>query len=605
MPTPDILHFLHVTEFMRAWVATHAEMSETRLLRWMGEQVGLSREQMRNLIYEPGHVVQPKTMPAFARLFGLDDHRREYLRCLIRLQGADPEHEAEARLAVWEMHAAATGVPADAVAAILEHETDERASEAIVAASLPLLRAEAEAERQRPAHLAEMLLGGPDPATVSRAMEAVEAGLTLGAPRPRAVELPAPGGPDDWETLCWHGALGLARQALLRPAQGDRHVNVIIGSADARAARAIGRAKDRLRTSLRKICDESAERPVTHLKAVLVEQVVIATPSARIYRTRHPGRRADSAPLPRAESTIKVGKAEPSSKPTPPGRPCIYHHLRFGLFVREMVTWRKAHRKRASAVWFARELGVSRTYANSLTNGTARLPPERAQRMAAVLNLSSDEAAYLDGLARYEEATDPEERARQRLALIQFAAQRGVRTLEGESFRITAHWAAHAILALADLRDFSTNPGWITRALQGRIPWQDARDLVAALLTAGLLMPRASGPPKPTSNERWYVDVERDLSAFACQDSTLRLLHAELRVPMPGEHFQGTLLALPEEALPRVHRVFADYLGAVRQVLRDADARAAAGQSELDRVILCSAQVFPLSPDLRTLKLRR
>lgn len=270
-----------------------------------------------------------------------------------------------------------------------------------------------------------------------------------------------------------------------------------------------------------------------------------------------------------------------------------------------MVRWRKAHRLPASAAWFARKLGVSVTYAHGLTSGRSRLLPDRAPAMAAVLGMDRDEAAYLDGVARFQEATDPEEQARARLALIEFAAQRGVRTLEGESFRVSAHWAAHAILALADYPDFLANPGWITRVCAGRIPWQDARDLVRALLATGLLAPQGSGPPRPATGERQHKDPEQDLATIALRDSVLRLLHGELRVPAPGQRFQGLLLALHEDALPRIQSAVAVCNQELQQALRDADARARAGQAALDRVIVCANQLFVLSPDIRSFQPRR
>ena len=279
--------------------------------------------------------------------------------------------------------------------------------------------------------------------------------------------------------------------------------------------------------------------------------------------------------------------------------------MRFGPYIKEMVSWRKSHRMRATAAWFAKKLGVSLSYANSLTNGSSRLPLDRVAGMKAVLDLEPHEAVYLDGLARYEASTDPEERARGHLALIHYAAQRGVRTLDGESFRASAHWGADAILALADLPQFNINPGWITRVLGGRVPLQDAGSLTTALLNAGLLAPQEQGPPRPASRERHHADPEPDLAYFAVQDSVLRLLKGELRLPHGGRSFQGLLLALPEVAVPRVQRAFAAFWVEVASALRDADGRVAAGQSRPDRVLLSAGQLFLLSPDLRTLPPRR
>lgn len=603
MSAPEITRFLHLRDYLRRWVAARPELSETQVFRWMGERVGLSREQVRNLIYEDGHVIQPDAIPAFARMLGLNDFEREYLRALIRVQGAVGEQLDAARLHLWELHAAATGVPADAVAAALEDDTDPFEWEAAALAALPLLRAHT--DRRKAAHLAEVLRDGPDPATVAQALEAADSGLVLGTPSPRLVELPAPCRADDWETLCWHGLLGLARRALLRPAAQGRHLSVIIGSADAAAERLVRRAAGRLHTALRRVLADSAHRPVTHLVAVLSEQLPLASTSGGIYGTRHARARSGPARLPRPEPWSKGEESVIAGKAYPPGRPCIYHHMRFGPYVKEMVSWRKSHRMRATAAWFGKKLGVSLSYANSLTNGSSRLPLDRVEDMKAVLGLEPHEGVYLDGLARYEASTDPEERARARLALIHYAAQRGVRTLEGESFRASAHWGADAILALADLPEFNINPGWITRVLGGRLPLKDSASLATALLNAGLLAPQQRGPPRPATPERRHADPEPDLVDFAFQDSALRLLNSELRLPDAGRTYQGLLLALPEAAVLRVQRAFAAFSGEVAAALRDSDGRLTAGQSRPDRVLLSAGQLFLLSPDLRTLPPRR
>ena len=92
MPAPDILQFLNTSDFMRRWVEVHPDLNRTRLLRWMGEQVGLSREQMLALIYGDGARIQTEAVALFARMFALDNERREYLRRLVYQESCDRQH---------------------------------------------------------------------------------------------------------------------------------------------------------------------------------------------------------------------------------------------------------------------------------------------------------------------------------------------------------------------------------------------------------------------------------------------------------------------------------------------------------------------------------
>lgn len=603
MPSPDILESLHAVEFMRRWVAAHPEIRKSRLLRWMGSQVGLTLEQMRNLIYKEGHPIQPETIPGFCRIFGFDDQRREYFRRLVLMQLASPDQADSARLHAWAMHAAAIGVPADAVASMLERDADPWDGEAVALAALPLLRAHTGLEE--PEALAGIIPGGPDPASVAAAIEAERSGLTLGAATLRSVELSAPGRADDWETLAWQGALDLARHHLRQPASRDRDLTVLLGSADPAAMAEIGRSQDRLQRALRRIVKDSALQPVQQISAVLVEQVTLAEVSAGVSGTAHPRSRKKTFVLPGPEPWSKGENTATSNENHPPGRPCIYRYLRFEPFIRDMVSWRRAHRLGASASWFAAELGVSRTHANDLCNGRADLTLGRVGDMALVLGLDGEEAVYLEGLIRFQLARDLQDKARERMALIAFAAARGVRNPEGEEIRIAGHWGAHAILALADLLGFRANAGWITRMLGGRLPLQDAFELVRALLSTGMLVQPEAGQPRPSTRERTRRDAKPSLTQFAYHDSVLRMLSSDLRVPQPGRRLQGQLLALPADAMPLVQAALDAHSDALVQALRGADVRFRSGQSAPDRVVLCAAQRFAVVPDLQTPRRRR
>lgn len=593
MPPPDILHFLNTSDFMRRWVEVHPGMNRTRLLRWMGEQVGLSREQMWALIYGDGARIQADAVAQFARMFELDDERREYLRRLVYQESCDRQHLSEARLAVWEMHAAATGVPLDAIPALMEEEAVVGAGEALALALIPLLRETAGAHRT--VELATRVRGGPSPAAVTAALDAEASGIRLGELSFRAVALPAPASANDWRSLCWHGLYGLARESLLSPPQGVRATWLLVGSADTAAMAEIERAEARLFKEVRRVLIQTAAQPVTRITALLSSALVLTPLSDDFDSPPHPAAVGETPRLPESEVAISQGEGEASSEPLLRARPCIYHHLSFLPFVRSVVSWRESQGLKASISWFAAELGVPRSTAHGLVSGRSPLLPRHVSDMAAALELDEDAAAYLEGVVRFQQATDLQDKARERLALIAFAAKKGVRTWEGESFRVAAHWAPWAILALADLEDFRPNPGWITRMLGGRLLPDDARSLVRALVDTGFLVPQDRGPPRPATPERRYcTEDDFDLRQCALFDSALRLLCTELRIPHRGRRMRGRLLALSDEALTRIVRAQREHSERVMAAARASDARASAGLSRLDRVVLLTTHHMPV-----------
>ena len=85
-----------------------------------------------------------------------------------------------------------------------------------------------------------------------------------------------------------------------------------------------------------------------------------------------------------------------------------------------------------------------------------------------------------------------------------------------------------------------------------------------------------------------------DLQRYARQESALRQLCTELRVPPTLRRLRGRVLALPDEALPGVQAALVDYRERVIDAARAADARARAGVTRLDTVLLFTTHHIPL-----------
>ncbi len=605
---PDILDYLTLRDFLRAWVAARPEEEKTPLLRWMGKQVGLSRAQMWNLVLGAQIEVQAELVQPLARMLGLDDLRREYLRRLVALQSAPLAEARAARLEVWEMYAARAGLSEEISALKADHEVEPGAGEALVVAALPLLEAHAGADTAT--RIGEVMPGGPDPATVELGLALARGGLRLGEARgPRVVALPGLCAPGSLETACHHGALNLLRDGLFRVPQRDREFLVVTATLDAVAASALERAQRRIFSAVREVARSTAERPVDRLWLLSTGALPLTNSSGRADGTPPPPEVLRATRLTQAPSTV-IG-VERFSSPCghAPGQPCLLHHLRLAPYYQLWVPWRMGRTRPSSVGWFARELELSRAQAHAILTGAARLQPEYVPRLAQLLELPEQERPYLEGMARLSIARDPQDRARERLALTAYANRYGVRTADGAGFQIAAHWGSRAIRALADLEGFRTNPDWISLRLGGRLTRGEAWTLVQAMLKVGMLAPQPEGPPQLAEVERAWTAEEgdpqaADIAAIAAHDSWISLLRRELATGGARLGLQSWLLALPESALPRVQRAREAYREEVAEIVRAAHARRQEGTSRLDRALMAGLWLCPFTVDLQTLRWR-
>lgn len=383
----------------------------------------------------------------------------------------------------------------------------------------------------------------------------------------------------------------------------ERDLFAMTGSLDAEAAPAVSRAHRRLFSAVREILRQSAEKPVARLTLLMSAELMLARSSGQADGTPCPPAVREAWRLREPKRTITASARDSSPCAHPPGQPCLLHHLSLAKYIQEWGRWRAARGRSASAGWFARGLDLSRSQAHALITGAAKLLPEHVPAMARLLELPAPELPYLEGLARHATATDAQDQARERLALIAYATQHGVQTLDGASFQVAAHWGSGAILALAELPSFQANAGWIVQKLGGRLTPLEAHTLLCALLETGHLVPQPEGPPRPATVERVLDSPESRLGLIAVHDGQLRLLRGELALGGADLRLQGQLLAIPEEAMPRILRAVADSQEEIPWL--EAGERAQAGQSALDRVVLAATYLCPITPDLRDLARRR
>lgn len=294
-------------------------------------------------------------------------------------------------------------------------------------------------------------------------------------------------------------------------------------------------------------------------------------------------------------SRKQVGSQSPPASTD--GRPCIYDTLVFADFARAWIRWRKDNGMVATCAYLAKKMGVSKTLANGISTGAVKLRPEHVAGVIRAYRLSDDEGHYLEGMARYSIATDTEDKARERHALLCFAAAQGVRTPAGAAWRVASYWGASAIWALASLPFFRANAAWISLALRGRIPVPDVQDLLDAMVQTGVLVPQGSGPPRPGVSEVQVEPPEAELASYAFHASVLRLLQHELILPARDQLFRGCVIALPEVAEPLVRACLEELQAEMDGLVVAAEDRARSGCA-MDRVLLSVLHFNPVSTRL-------
>lgn len=600
----DILDHLELRPYLCAWAAQHPAGPLSKVCRMMAGALGCSQPHAYSLIMGVNKV-QPDDVPALARLLELDGRRLEYLRRLVALQNATEETAAQIRLGVWAMHAVHKGhgpFPANSDLSLCEVEGLWAAT---ALALLPALEAHAPWVED-PEGLADLVFGGPDAtamawAEVHRAEGALDGEALSG--RLRALESPdLQGGLED---RSWHGLLELARDALVRVAAPAREYFLFTGSADERGFEVCWAAVRRLRRTLRAVLRKGEKKPVNRLYLALTEQLMLTEAPSPIRRKRpasQEGSRALTGRGVRSKSEVERGG---SSEPVAEGPPCLLHYLEFSPYALAWMRWRQGARRGVSYRSLARKAGVSKSVLQALFNGAARVLPGHIPMLVRLMDLPEREAHYLEGLSRLGLATDPEDRAREYRALIAWAEESGVRTRAGESFKLTSHWGADAILALTDLPGFRPNAAWISMALRGRLAMSSSEDLLGALLRSKELVQSSDGSMTWTAGERLSGKDAPSAAIYAHHHSLVHLARAELLVRGAGQRHQGLVLALADGDLSEVLAAVRACRDEIVAALRESAERAAAGDGRLDRVFIIGLQLFPITPVFTRPPLRR
>ena len=153
---------------------------------------------------------------------------------------------------------------------------------------------------------------------------------------------------------------------------------------------------------------------------------------------------------------------------------------------------------------WARNLGLSHVAMLSMVLAKKRrLLPNLSSKISQDLikrkRLTENEARYLDMLVLFANASTEEEKVFYERILSSLRPDQKFSTLQLDQMRIISDWYHFAVLEMTNLKNFSSDPQWITRRLGGSVNQSQVLEAIERLCRLGLLEKDAKGNLKKTS----------------------------------------------------------------------------------------------------------
>ncbi|MEZ4459112.1 MAG: TIGR02147 family protein [bacterium] len=169
-------------------------------------------------------------------------------------------------------------------------------------------------------------------------------------------------------------------------------------------------------------------------------------------------------------------------------RPDIFEYLSYRKFMLDYYTTAKQHMKRFSHRFFSQQAGfTSSNFLKMVMDGDRNLSPESAIRVAQAMGLSAAETRFFVLLVDFEQASDPDERARIMESIAATRRFLEAKPIDGMLYEYLTNWFNLAIRELAGRSDFQDDPAWIAEQLRPKISTNKAQKSLELLLELGLL----------------------------------------------------------------------------------------------------------------------
>ncbi len=214
---------------------------------------------------------------------------------------------------------------------------------------------------------------------------------------------------------------------------------------------------------------------------------------------------------------------------------------------------------------WARNLGLSHVAMLSMVlSKKRRLLPNLSSKICQDLikrkRLTETEARYLDMLVLFANSSTEEEKTFYERILASLRPDQKFSTLQLDQMRIISDWYHFAILEMTNLKNFNSDPQWITRHLGGSVNQSQVVEAIERLCRLGLLETDANGTLKKT-NVRLATPTDipnkslRKFHKTMLEKATMALEEQSVE----RRDISGHMLVIDRKKIPEAKRMIQDF----------------------------------------------
>src|SRR3989344_4172440 len=235
----------------------------------------------------------------------------------------------------------------------------------------------------------------------------------------------------------------------------------------------------------------------------------------------------------------------------------VFEYTDYRSYLKSELASRCQKNPRYSLRSFASQLQVSPGQLSRVINGSKNISQEKAIEVSAALNLKGKSQEYFCQLVHLESAKTHQSKVFVQKKLNDLRPTRDFHTVELDTFKVISEWYHYALLEMTELRDFKSNPQWISRRLGVSRPQVE---LAIERLKRLHLLKEEKGTLKKTRETYLAVsDIPNDaLQNFHRQ--TLDHAKESLTTQHPSErHISSVTMAIDPSKLKEAHELTRQY----------------------------------------------
>jgi len=249
-------------------------------------------------------------------------------------------------------------------------------------------------------------------------------------------------------------------------------------------------------------------------------------------------------------------------------KPFVFDYQTFAELLVAWTDWLKETNAKFSIRWAAKRMGLkSHAHLLRLVSGEKYPSDELLNRLAALMDLTVDEFAFVRALAELSRTKRPDERA-----FILDKIESLKRTvpdalLQLDAFELIAHWYHLAIFEMTVLPDFQSDPEWIATRLGGSVSTEMVVDSLTRLEKLGLIC---------RSRDKFVRAVDQFNTTHNIPSVAIRTFHAEMlekarlalnEVPVNLRCFFGHTMPFDTQKLEQASNLLIEFRGRFHKLM--------------------------------------